>query len=75
MVDVKKLDIDKYNCLLCNKYIPIDHHFSKEHINNFESNITIKTKDSIRKKSIDLIFDFHTIDKMIFIEIYILKII
>ena len=63
MVNVKKLDIDKYNCLLCKKYIPIDHHFSKEYINNFENNITMKMKDSIKKKSVDLIFDFHIIDK------------
>ena len=49
MVNVKKLDVDKYNCLICNKCIPKDHYFSKEHINNFENNISIKTKDSIKK--------------------------
>ena len=68
MVNVKKLDVHKYNCLLCNKYISKDHYFSKEHINNFENNITVKTKDSIRKKFIDLIFDFHIIDKNVFYE-------
>ena len=66
MVNVKKLDVDKYNCLLCNKYISKDHYFSKDHINNFENYITIKTKDSIKKKFIDLIFDFHIIDMNIF---------
>ena len=66
MINVKKLDVDKYNCLLCNKYIPIDHYFSKDNINNFENNITIKTKDSIKKKFVDLIFDFHIIDKNVF---------
>ena len=66
MINVKKSDVDKYNCLLCNKYIPKDHYFSKEHINNFENNISIKTKDSIKKKFIDLIFDFHIIDKNVF---------
>ena len=66
MVNVKKLDVDKYNCLLCNKYISRDHYFSKEHINNFENNISIKTKDSIKKKFIDIIFDFHIIDKNVF---------
>ena len=66
MINVKKLGVDKYNCLLCNKYIYKDHYFSKEHINNFENNITIKIKDSIRKKYIDLIFDFHTINKDVF---------
>ena len=52
--------------MLCNKYIPKDHFFSKEHINNFENNISIKTKDSIKKKFVDLIFDFHIIDKNVF---------
>ena len=66
MINVKKSDIDKYNCLLCNKYIPKDHYFSKEHINNFRNNISIKTKDSIKKKFVDLIFDFHIIDKNVF---------
>ena len=49
MVNVKKLDVDKYSCLLCNEYISKGHYFSKEHINNFENNIAIKTKDSIKK--------------------------
>ena len=66
MINVKKVDVDKYNCSLCNKYIPKDHYFSKEHINNFENNISIKTKDSVKKKFVDLIFDFHIIDKNIF---------
>ena len=66
MINVKKSDVDKYNYLLCNKYIPKDHYFSKEHINNFENNISIKTKDSIKKKFVDLIFDFHIIDKNVF---------
>ena len=66
MINVKKLDIDKYNCLLCNNYIPKDHNFSKEHINNFENNISIKIKDSIKKKFIDITFDFHIIDKSVF---------
>ena len=66
MINLKKLDVDKYNCLLCNKYISKDHFFSKEHINNFKNNITIKTKDSIKKKFVDLVFDFHIIDKNVF---------
>ena len=66
MINVKKLNIDKYNCLLCNKCISKEHYFSKEHINNFENNISIKTKDSTKKKFIDLIFDFHIIDKNVF---------
>ena len=66
MINVKKSDVDKYNCLLCDKYISKDHYFSKEHINNFENNISIKTKDSIKKKFVDLIFDFLIIDKNAF---------
>ena len=62
----KKIDVDKYNCLLCNKYIPEDHYFSKEHISNFENNISIKIKDSVKKKFVDLIFDFHILDKNVF---------
>ena len=66
MLNVKKLYVYKYNCLLCNKYIFKDHYFSKEHINNFEYNISIRTRDSIKKKFVDLIFDFHIIDKNVF---------
>ena len=73
MMNVKKSDVDKYNCLLCNKYIQKDHYFSKEHINNFENNISIKTKDSIKKKFVDLIFDFHIIDKDVFYKDIYLK--
>ena len=66
MINVKKLDVNKYNCLLYDKYIPKDHYFSKDHINNFENNISIKTNDSIKKKFIDLLFDFYIIDKNVF---------
>ena len=67
MINVKKLDVDKYNCLLSDKYISKDHYFSKERVNNFENNVTIKPKDSIKKKFMDLIFDFHIIDKKFFL--------
>ena len=66
MINIKKSNVGKYNCLLCNKYISIDHYFSEEHINNFETNITIKTKNTIKKKFIDQIFDFYIIDKNVF---------
>ena len=66
MTNVKKPDVDKYNCLLCNKYIPKNHYFSKEHINNFENNVSIQTKDSIKKKFVDIIIDFHIIDNNVF---------
>ena len=49
MINVKKSDVDKHNCLLCKKYISKEHYFSKEHINNFKNNISIKTRDSIKK--------------------------
>ena len=49
MINVKKLDIDKYNCLLRNEYVHKDHYFSKKHINNFENNISITTTDNIKK--------------------------
>ena len=35
MVNIKKIEIDKYNCLLCNEYVPKDHYFSKDHVDNF----------------------------------------
>ena len=66
MINVKKSDVDKHNCLLYKKYISKEHYFSKEHINNFKNNISIKTRDSIKKKFVDLIFDFHIIDKNVF---------
>ena len=39
---------DKFDCLLCNETVNKKHYFSKEHIDNFEKNITIKIK--IKKK-------------------------
>ena len=43
-----------------------NHYFSKKHIDNFNKNITIKTRTSIKKKFIDIIFDFHIIGKDVF---------
>ena len=37
MINVKKSDIDKYNCLLCDKNVPKDLYFSKEHISKLEN--------------------------------------
>ena len=42
--------------------------FLKKHIDNFDRNITITIKNCIKKKFIDIIFDFHTIDRDIFYE-------
>ena len=49
MINVKKSDVGKYNCLLCNKYIPKDHYFSKEHINNLRIIFLLKLKILLRK--------------------------
>ena len=47
--------------------------FSKEHINNFKNNISIKTKDSIKKRFVDLMFDFHILDKNVFYKDFYFK--
>ena len=54
------------DCLLCYQSVNKNHYFSKKHIDNFDKNITIKTRTSIKKKFIDIIFDFHIIDKDVF---------
>ena len=51
------------SCLLCDQDINKDHYFSKKHIDNFDKNVSIKTKNCIKKKFIDIIFDFHIINK------------
>ena len=49
-------ECEKMNCLLCNQNVN-KHYFSKKHIDNFDKNITIKTRNSIKKKLIlNLIF-------------------
>ena len=42
------------------------HNFSKEHIDKFNNNINISTKTSIKNRFVDLIYDFHIIDKDVF---------
>ena len=54
---------EKLSCLLCNQTVNKQHYFSKKHIDNFDKNITITIKNCIKKKFIDIIFDFHIIDK------------
>ena len=56
----------KIKCLLCNQTVNKQHYFSKKHIDNFDRNITITTKNCIKKKFIDIMFDFHIIDKDVF---------
>ena len=57
---------EQMDCLLCNQTVNKEHYFSKKHIDNFDKNITIKTRTSIKKKFIDIIIDFHIIDKDVF---------
>ena len=59
-------ECEKFDCLLCNETVNKEHYFSKPHIDNFNKNITIKTRTSIKKKFIDIIIDFHIIDKDVF---------
>ena len=59
-------ECEKFDCLLCDKTVNKSHYFSKEHIDNFDKNITIKTRTSIKKKFIDIIIDFHIINKDVF---------
>ena len=59
-------ECEKFDCLLCDETVNKEHYFSKQHIDNFNKNITIKTRSSIKKKFIDIIIDFHIIDKDVF---------
>ena len=67
-------ECERYDCLLCNETVNKEHYFSKKHIDKVNKNITIKIRTSIKKKFIDIIIDFHIIDKDVFIKTYILKI-
>ena len=57
---------EKMDCLLCNETVNKEHYFSKKHIDNFNKNISITTKNSVKKKFIAIIFDFHIINKDVF---------
>ena len=59
-------ECEKITCLLCNQTVNKQHYFSKKHIDNFDKNITITTRNSIKKKFIDIIFNLHVIDKDVF---------
>ena len=59
-------ECEKLYCLLGNQDVNKQHYFSKKHIDNFDKNITITTRSSITKKCIDIIFNFHIIDKDVF---------
>ena len=49
-----------YKCKICsdNLSVSIDHFNSKEHIDNFNNNIKLTIKKSIKEKFIDIIFKF-----------------
>ena len=59
-------ECEKLHCLLCNQTVNKSHYFSKKRIDNFDKNITITIRNSIKKKFIDIIFNFHIIDKDVF---------
>ena len=57
---------DTFDCLICNETVNKEHYYSKSHIDKVNKNITIKIRTSIKKKFIDIIIDFHIIDKDVF---------
>ena len=59
-------ECEQMDCLLCDETVNKSHYFYQKHIDNFDKNITIKTRTSIKKKFIDIIIDFHIIDKDVF---------
>ena len=66
-------ECEKMNCLLCNQNVNKSHYFQRKHINNFDKNITITTRNFTKKKLIDIIFDFHIINKDVFYKDLYLK--
>ena len=40
---------EQMDCLLCNQTVNKEHYFSKKHIDNFDKNVTMKTRTSIKK--------------------------
>ena len=42
-------ECEKMTCLLCNQAVNKQHYFSKKHIDNFDKNITITTRNSIKE--------------------------
>ena len=59
-------ECEKFDCLLCEEIVNKEHYFSKKHIDKVNNNISIKIRTSIKKKFIDIIVDFHIIDKDVF---------
>ena len=59
-------ECEKFDCLLCDETVNKSHYFSKKHIDKLNNNISIRIRTSIKKKFIDIIIDFHIIDKDVF---------
>ena len=59
-----------YKCKICsdNLSVSIDHFNSKEHIDNFNNNIKLTIKKSIKEKFIDIIFKFKVINEGAFLN-------
>ena len=59
-------ECEKIYCLLCNQDVNKNIFLKKIILTILIKHITIKTKRSIKNKFIDIIFDFHIIDRNIF---------
>ena len=66
-------ECEKLHCLLCNQTVNKSHYFSKKHADNFDKNITITTKNCVKKKFIDIILNSYIIDKDIFCKDFYFK--
>ena len=67
----KRENKDKiYKCKICsdNLSVSIDHFNSKEHIDNFNNNINLTIKKSIKEKFIDIIFKFKITNEGAFLN-------
>ena len=59
-------ECEKMTFLLCNQTVHKENYFSQKHTDNFDKNITITIKNCIKEKFIDIIFNFHIINKDVF---------
>ena len=72
-----KRNSKNYICKICDKELNVDNNYfeSKEHINNSNKNIEIRTKKSIEEKFIDIIFKFKITTKDAFYnDLYLKKV-
>ena len=66
-------ECEKLHCLLCNQTVNKQHYFYKKNIDNFDKNITITIRNSIKIKFIDIVFNFHIINKNTFYKDFYFK--